>query len=154
MPPQVGAGVAAVVFNPHGQLLVLRRKGAHGAGSWSVPGGWMEVGETPFTAAARELHEETGLSVDRDKGGTVLDVTNDYFKSENVHSVCFFVRVRLAPGTDWSMAKVMEPGKASDLEWVYRRDLLPRPIFLPLALLLAGAGEVVGNANNELEVWK
>jgi 8-oxo-dGTP diphosphatase len=45
-----------------GKLLVTRRAaGSHLAGTWEFPGGKVEAGEQPATAAGRELREETGL---------------------------------------------------------------------------------------------
>ena len=45
-----------------GKLLVTRRAaGAHLEGTWEFPGGKVEPGEKPATAAGRELREETGL---------------------------------------------------------------------------------------------
>jgi len=54
------AGVSAAVFRGGEVLLVQRGKGAY-AGSWSLPGGAIELGETAIEAARRELSEETGL---------------------------------------------------------------------------------------------
>lgn len=45
-----------------GKLLVMRRAaGSHLEGTWEFPGGKVEAGEAPATAAGRELQEETGL---------------------------------------------------------------------------------------------
>jgi len=52
--------VGAVVVHGGELLLVQRGRGA-GRGSWSVPGGRVEWGETLEAAVCRELHEETGL---------------------------------------------------------------------------------------------
>lgn len=41
------------------QVLLVRKKG----GKWNFPGGAIEGGETPRQAAARELREETSLSL-------------------------------------------------------------------------------------------
>jgi 8-oxo-dGTP diphosphatase len=48
------------------QYLVRQRQaGLHLAGYWEFPGGKIDPAESPADAARRELHEETGLTVDR-----------------------------------------------------------------------------------------
>jgi 8-oxo-dGTP diphosphatase len=54
------AGVSVAVFRNGEVLLVVRGKGYY-EGAWSLPGGAVELGETPEEAARRELFEETGL---------------------------------------------------------------------------------------------
>ncbi|HET7529641.1 MAG TPA: NUDIX domain-containing protein [Mycobacteriales bacterium] len=54
----------AVVRDEAGRLLLVRRGRPPGLGSWSLPGGRVEPGETPDQAAAREVLEETGLVVE------------------------------------------------------------------------------------------
>src|ERR1700737_4609256 len=56
--PEVCVGVIAV---DDGRLLLIRRGHGPAAGSWSVPGGRVEWGETLAEAVVRELAEETGL---------------------------------------------------------------------------------------------
>lgn len=56
--PELAVGAVCV---RDGRLLLVQRRRAPGAGSWAVPGGRVEAGETPAAAAARELEEETGL---------------------------------------------------------------------------------------------
>ncbi|MFJ9364320.1 NUDIX hydrolase [Nocardia sp. NPDC101769] len=57
--------VGVAVFRD-GKLLVVRRvaEGSHG-GMWELPGGGVESGESFADCVARELFEETGLSVVR-----------------------------------------------------------------------------------------
>lgn len=55
----------AIVFRDDGAVLLVQRGRAPSAGTWSLPGGRIERGETPEQAAVREVREETGLVVDR-----------------------------------------------------------------------------------------
>lgn len=56
--------IAIAVVEHDGQFLVGQRPaGVSLAGLWEFPGGKIEPGETPETAAVRECLEETGLEV-------------------------------------------------------------------------------------------
>jgi len=58
MRPEVCVGAIAVSED---RLLLVRRGHGPAAGTWSVPGGRLEAGETLAEAVLRELVEETGL---------------------------------------------------------------------------------------------
>ena len=53
-------GVSAAIFNPKGEILLVRRTDDL---TWCLPCGWAEVNETPQQSLVREVMEETGLKV-------------------------------------------------------------------------------------------
>jgi 8-oxo-dGTP diphosphatase len=55
-------GVGGVVIED-GRALLIRRGSPPLEGTWSIPGGMLELGETLTQGVARELAEETGLEV-------------------------------------------------------------------------------------------
>lgn len=72
--PRVAAD--AVVPDGRGEILVLRRADD---GTWCVPGGWMDVGDTPSGAAVREAEEEAGLDVSPD---SLIMISNRFGERE------------------------------------------------------------------------
>jgi len=81
--PKVGVGVA-IIITKDDKVLLMKRKGPHGQGTWSTPGGHLDFGETPEGCAAREAKEEVGLDV---VGIRFRAVTNDVFEAEGKHYI-------------------------------------------------------------------
>src|SRR2546427_8245494 len=79
--PEVGVGV--LVVRDDSVLLGLRR-GSHGAGTWSPPGGHLELGEDPIDCVRREAFEEAGIELGSFK---FVGVTNDVFEAQDGHYV-------------------------------------------------------------------
>ena len=50
---RVGVGCAAIIIRD-GKFLMMKRAGKHGAGTWSVPGGWQEIGEIVLVSGTFE----------------------------------------------------------------------------------------------------
>jgi 8-oxo-dGTP diphosphatase len=120
-------GVAVIVFF-RGKLLLGKRKNAHGAGTWQLPGGHLEFFESIEACGRREVFEETGLEIQNIRRGPY---TNDIFEKEGRHYVTLFLIAEAAGGE----LTVKEPDKCEKWAWFDWADL-PDPKFLPLANLL------------------
>ncbi|KAI0910336.1 NUDIX hydrolase domain-like protein [Ustulina deusta] len=111
-PPNPRVGIAAIICNAKGELVIGKRAGSHGAGSWAFPGGHLEMGESFFTCAERETLEETALRV---KGVKVVAVTNDVFDAASKHYITIFVQC-IMEDTD-AQPHTMEPNKCEGWHW-------------------------------------
>lgn len=56
-------GVAAAVFDDAGRVLLVQRGRPPRPGSWGLPGGLLEVGETLVDGVRREVREECGVEI-------------------------------------------------------------------------------------------
>lgn len=123
--PRIGVGVLIIHQN---KVLLSQRKNSHGAGSWCLPGGHLEFGESIEQCAIRETHEEAGIIINDIKH---LCFINCIFKNENKHYVTLFVRAEYQSGTPLQK----EPEKTSVWQWFDLHNL-PTPLFLPIQLLI------------------
>jgi len=117
--PKVGLGV--YVLNDKRELLLLKRKGAHGEGSWCPPGGHLEGRETFEQCAKREAREELDISL---QDIELIGVTNDISKDK--HYVTVEMKAKIKSG----QPRIAEPDKCSEFGW-FELDKLPSPLFLP-----------------------
>lgn len=58
------------VFDESGRILLVRETAD---GLWTPPGGWIDVGESPASAVAREVREESGYEVRVTKLAALFD---------------------------------------------------------------------------------
>lgn len=125
-PPErkVSVGVALIVTNLCGEVLMGQRKGSHGAGTWSLIGGWMRHGESFLDAAKREALEESGITV---YDAHVVGTLNTVFKDQDVHSVTVLMHV-----TSWSGAPTHIEKDKLEGPWLWTREPPPN-LFQPLA---------------------
>ncbi|KAK4446386.1 NUDIX hydrolase domain-like protein [Podospora aff. communis PSN243] len=113
--PVVRVGVAAVVKDASGRMVVGVRKGnSHGIGHWQFPGGHLEFGETPLQCAERETLEETGLQVRAEK---IVAVTNDIFQENNKHYITLFVVCQRCGASENQEPMTLEPEKCEGWSW-------------------------------------
>jgi 8-oxo-dGTP diphosphatase len=120
---RVGVGVfvlySAREDSTNPRFLIGKRLNSHGAGTYALPGGHLEFGETPEYCAIRELLEETGLDIAEPK---FLTATNDYMPTEGKHYITLFmVCVRKSEN---DVPDVLEPHKCEGWDWVTWKDLL------------------------------
>jgi 8-oxo-dGTP diphosphatase len=125
----VRVGVGAVITR-HRQVLLLRRRGVHGAGTWSTPGGHLDVGESLVDCAIREAHEEVGL---RQTSGRFLGLTEDIFPAGRRHYLTAWIWLGEAAGEP--QLKALH--EADAMQW-FNWDGLPTPLFIPFAHLVGG----------------
>jgi 8-oxo-dGTP diphosphatase len=85
--PRVGVGVA--ILNDQ-RLLMVRRGQEPKQGSWSLPGGLVELGEPVRAAARREVREECGIDVEVTE---LLDVVDFVQRDESGRVVFHYVLV-------------------------------------------------------------
>lgn len=127
--PSIGIGV--IIINLVGKILLGKRKGSHGSGEWSLPGGHLEWFESFEDCCIREVFEETGIQL-QGRDFEKVDFTNDLFSKEKKHYVTLFLKIKL----DYTPAVTnKEPDKCEKWEW-FKPDNLPKPLFTPLKNLL------------------
>ena len=93
-------------------VLLCKRNIEPGWGKWTLPAGFMELGETAAEGAARETDEEAGAQIEMEDLFTVLSVPR-------VGQVHLFFRARLlsdafAPGHETIEARLFSEG---DIPW-------------------------------------
>jgi ADP-ribose pyrophosphatase YjhB (NUDIX family) len=107
-------GVGAVIVD-EGRVVLIRRKHEPLQGQWSLPGGMVDVGETLELALAREMVEETGLTV---SVGPVIEVFDRITRDEHsrvryhyvlIDYVCWPVDGTLRAGSDVDAAVWADP---------------------------------------------
>jgi ADP-ribose pyrophosphatase YjhB (NUDIX family) len=128
--PRVAAG--ALILDPHGRVLLVKPTYKDG---WDIPGGYVEPGESPAAACARELAEEIGL---RWQAGRLLLVDWAPHPKEGDKLLFVFDGGTLGhagevtpDGVEISEARFHEPGELS--------GLMPERLSRRLAAALATA---------------
>ncbi|HUS60479.1 MAG TPA: NUDIX hydrolase [Nevskiaceae bacterium] len=85
--PHVGSAAGAVIIKEGKVLMVKRRREPH-KDTWMFPAGFADFGEHPLETVAREVQEETGLSVEKANFLEVVQSKSD--PREPGHFVFFY----------------------------------------------------------------
>ena len=82
---------AAVLRRPDGRVLLLKRADSHSTnpGQWCFVTGFIEQGESPRSAAVRELAEELGIKASPVRAGAVVNVTLSLEQNLDVYPFLF-----------------------------------------------------------------
>jgi len=120
--PKVAAGV---LVEQDDQVLLVSRANEPMRGLWTVPAGFVNAGEDPAEAAARECEEETGLSVQ------IVGLLDIVYGREHKRGADFviFYRGQVTGG----MLRAGDDAEAAD--W-FHRSVLPPLAFRATQLIL------------------
>ena len=115
--PLIGVGV--VVFKDDRVLLVRRGKPPR-RGQWSLPGGRQRLGETVRAAAAREVAEEAGLTIEVT---ALLDVVDSMTRDEDGSLAYHYTLVDFL--AEWRAGAAAAGGDATEVAWADPDHLAP-----------------------------
>lgn len=125
---KVGAGLGVLILKDNKILLGKRHTDPnkadselHGEGTWTMPGGKLEFGESFEEGAKREVFEETGLELGKIE---VICVNND--KNDYAH----FITIGLFSDDFIGEPKVMEPDEITEWQW-FGLNNLPDQMYFP-----------------------
>ena len=111
----------------HRQRVLFGKRVTKSTGfEWQLPGGWIEIGESPQQAAQREVLEETGLSLVEPQ---FVGITSNLFAAGK-HSISLYFEAECA---DAGALRVTEGGKCIAWEW-RRWSEQNDGLYLPLRL--------------------
>jgi len=116
----------AVLVEEAGRILLVRRAGEPFRGLWTLPAGFMNAGEDPAQAAARECAEETALQV---QITGILDIHSGREHPRGSDFVIFY-RGRVTGG-------LLQAGDDADAADWFARDGLPELAFQSTKIILA-----------------
>ena len=110
-------GVGAVVWD--GRRVLLERRGQPPAqGSWAIPGGLVELGETADAAVRREVREECGIEIEV---GPVLGLFEPIQRDSDGRIRYHFTVIDFLA---YYRAGELQPGDdAADVRWVTPAEL-------------------------------
>lgn len=116
--PTPKVDVRSVMFRGGNEILLVQEKADHN--NWTLPGGWADVGCSPFEAAIKEAEEETGLRVKPVRLLAVLDKRKHPHPPQPWYVYKIFIECRIEGGE----LKRVTP-ETCGARW-FGKDQLPR----------------------------
>jgi ADP-ribose pyrophosphatase YjhB (NUDIX family) len=102
--------IRAVVFRGGNEILMAREKADNDR--WAIPGGWADVGYSPFEVAEKEVMEETGLYVKATRLLAVFDKNKHGHPYEPWYVYKFFILCELTGGGELAEQTIETSGAA------------------------------------------
>jgi len=128
-------GVAGVVVDERGRVLLVQRLNDPGKGRWGLPGGLVELGESLASALQRELWEECQIEVEpRD----VLDAVEVLQEDDQGRLRFHYVIVDLLAA--YRVGDLHAGSDAGDAQWVRPEELEQLPLSHPQTLRVIRKG--------------
>lgn len=114
--PRPVIGVGALVWKDD-RFLLIRRGQAPRKGSWSLPGGRQELGESVLQTAVREVHEETGVMIRVHDLLAVVDLIDDEKADPRFHYTVIDVEA------EWLSGEAIAGDDADAVAWADPKQL-------------------------------
>lgn len=135
MDPQHRTPTVGIVILKGSQVLLVKHgeRAGHMTGTYGLPGGRIDIGETPIQAVTRELEEETGMRVREEdlrelpqkyevdlprKNGETLSVHHTVFAAKHFHGEL--------QGTDETSPEWVEIDSLKDIDLVINTENMVR----------------------------
>ena len=115
--PMLTAGATVIVMQEHKILLNLR----YDTGTWGIPGGALELGETLEETAARELREETNLTAESFTLLHLFSGKECYFRYPNGDELYSVIALYLANGVTGELR--ITDGESTALKYFGKNEL-------------------------------
>jgi len=133
--------VSAAIFRDD-RVLIVRREKPPAKGVYTLPGGVVEAGETLQQAVAREVHEETGLTIETVAlAGYREALSRDAFGRVERHFVILPFAAR------WVAGEVSLNQELGEARWLLPSEVTGlAPVTAGLADIIAAAGRLVAAA--------
>jgi 8-oxo-dGTP diphosphatase len=130
--------VDAVIICENDSIILIKRKKDPYGGSWALPGGFVEYGETVESAVIREVKEETGLDIELCE---IVGVYSDPERDPRGHTVTICYLAKKTGG------KLKADTDASDVQCILKSEILKLKLAFDHETILKDAFNLMNKLN-------